>query len=401
MSTAWARLQSGIVKYPWTSLIGLVLAAWGIGLFVANSLLTGAILTGGAAIAVAIPRTRPAARNAAIAVAAIVLCLAAAEIVIQASKGSHTEHVGVVHRHEPPPLYVPIPMLGWQPRASATIRALSMYGDKTIYDAVYTIDAEQRRVVPASNPDGELVIFFGDSFIFGDGVNDAETLPNRVALASGGRYRVLNFGVSGYGAGQTLTRLESGAVDKAVAGGKVRQVFLWFNDDHLLRDGGDYAHAHWGDVAQYEITPEGVRNMGMSRDVRAKRGWIVRRVMSAVLGSEIAVIVRRGFRTSRQLALAEAILTRIRLQVRERYGAELVVIYWSKDRLYYPDRIPPMIARTGATMLFLQPLFAQAGLTLEDFLIPDDGHGTARFHHFVADHLVRRFLPPAEANGAN
>ena len=60
-----------------------------------------------------------------------------------------------------------------------------------------------------------------------------------------------------------------------------------------------------------------------------------------------------------------------------------------------------MIARTGATMLFLQPLFAQAGLTLEDFLIPDDGHGTARFHHFVADHLVRRFLPPAEANGAN
>lgn len=393
MSTVWARLRAGAVKYPWLSLVTVALLACGIGLLVVNSLLACVTLTAVGVIALAILPIRPLVRHFAISVGAIFTCLAVAETVIYAIKGPYTQAGGIVHVHDPKPMFTPTPVVGWLPRASTTVHAVSKLGDRTIYDVVYTVDANNRRVVPASNPNGEVVIFLGDSFVFGEGLNDEETLPHQVALATGGRFRILNFGVSAHGAGQSLTRLRNGTVDAAVAGGRVRQVFLWFNDDHLLRDGGDYAHfGHWRDVAQYELTVDGVRIVGTAGEVRDNRGWIVRRLMSAVLRSEIAFIARRVFRVPRQLALAEALLNSIRREVRDRYDCELVVIYWSKDGRFYPDRVSAMVARTGATMLFLQPLFAQAGLKLEDHLIPLDGHGNGRFSRFIAAELARRFL---------
>jgi hypothetical protein len=50
-------------------------------------------------------------------------------------------------------------------------------------------------------------VFFGGSFTFGEGVEDHETLPNRVAIRSPGR-RVTNLGFPGYGPGQMLRRIE-------------------------------------------------------------------------------------------------------------------------------------------------------------------------------------------------
>ncbi|MBX3501684.1 MAG: SGNH/GDSL hydrolase family protein [Alphaproteobacteria bacterium] len=393
MSTIRVRLRAGVVAYPWSFLLAAVLLAGGIGLFGINSLLACVGLAAAAAFALAILPIRPLARNVAISIGTILACLAVAEMALYAAKGSHTGDASAVVRHDPAPMFLPAPLVGWLPQASTTVRALSRQGDRTIYDALYTIDADRRRVVPASNPDGEVVIFLGDSFVFGDGVNDDETLPQQVALATGGRFRIVNFGVSGHSASQALTRLENGAVDAAIAGGKVRQVFLWFDDDHLLRDGGDYAHfGHWRLMAQYELTPGGLRIAGPAGAVRDGRSWIVRRTMSAVLRSEIAFIARRVLRVSRQLALAEALLSQIRRTVRERYGCDLVVLYWSNDRLFYHDRVAAMIARTGSTMLAIQPLFAQAGLAFEDFLIPGDGHGGGRFHRFVGEELALRFL---------
>jgi hypothetical protein len=56
------------------------------------------------------------------------------------------------------------------------------------------------------------MFFFVDSFVFGDGVADRETLPYKVGLKTGGRFRIVNFGYSGYGAEHMLAIVERGEV---------------------------------------------------------------------------------------------------------------------------------------------------------------------------------------------
>ena len=132
-----------------------------------------------------------------------------------------------------------------------------------VFDAHYTIgDTFDRVVRPAGT--GPAVAFFGDSFTFGEGLNDADTLPQRFADLGNGE-RVLDLAVTGYSPQQFLREVQTGVRD-AVIGPKPRAfVFLtspfhamrtackesWTNnaprfalvDDHLAHEGVCYAGA--------------------------------------------------------------------------------------------------------------------------------------------------------------
>lgn len=107
-------------------------------------------------------------------------------------------------------------------------------------------------MTPDSNPDGETVLFMGDSFMFGDGLPDSETVPQLFAAKTGRRFHVVNLGVSADGPHQALRQIEKGVVDRSIARPgtdtgtgmsmgkrKVRAAFLYFNDDQLPRAAGD------------------------------------------------------------------------------------------------------------------------------------------------------------------
>jgi hypothetical protein len=81
-----------------------------------------------------------------------------------------------------------------------------------IYDVKYTINQYGLRQVstpPNGRPSDESkpIFFFGDSFTFGEGVNDQDTLPQQFSVLSG--LRAVNFGVHGYGPHQILRELET------------------------------------------------------------------------------------------------------------------------------------------------------------------------------------------------
>ena len=64
-----------------------------------------------------------------------------------------------------------------------------------------TVNAQGRRHVPASDYSSDcVVVFLGDSFTFGHGVNDDDTLPNLYAQDHDAL--VINAGMFGYGAAQ-------------------------------------------------------------------------------------------------------------------------------------------------------------------------------------------------------
>lgn len=393
----WFLLAAGVVSGIAIGILALHSMVW-----------AAAFAIVGALIAAIFLNTR-AVRNTAVTLITVFACLLIGEEVIAHRQrpspppanggGPPAPVANLIPRFEPESLFIPDPALGWKLRPASVIRAVRARGEHTIYDARYTIDPRGQRVTPDSNPDGDTVLFMGDSFMFGDGLPDTDTVPQLFAVKTGRRFHVVNLGVSAYGPHQVLRQIEEGVVDRAIAGPgpdkrKVRAAFLYFNDDQLPRAAGDKAQEWWWKVApQYERTGDGLRLVGTAADAWARRGSIERTVSEAVKGSAIAPHVRRVVRVYPQLKLSEALVGRIRHLMRERYGVELVVIYWSKDpSRFYPTTISWMIERTGSTLMFIPDVMPPAGLTLENALIPEDGHPNARLNDAIAAELAKRYI---------
>lgn len=107
------------------------------------------------------------------------------------------------------------PILGWGPGFPGVFHQLKLATRtrRVIFDVDYTIDKNlNRQVISATS--GPTIAFFGDSFTFGTGLNDKDTLPQQVADFYKSRVRVLNFGFPGYGPQQFLRALETDMYDK-------------------------------------------------------------------------------------------------------------------------------------------------------------------------------------------
>jgi hypothetical protein len=129
-------------------------------------------------------------------------------------------------------------ILGFAPARKQSIRSRLYKGNKLVYDVVYTIGDNGLRISPpyASNDPYHCVVFFGDSFTFGEGVNDYETMPYLVGKLSG--YNVYNFGFPGYGPHQMLAALEHGVVKEIVECRPHIAIYQALPRDHIARSAG-------------------------------------------------------------------------------------------------------------------------------------------------------------------
>jgi hypothetical protein len=121
---------------------------------------------------------------------------------------------------------VPQPVIGLGPEHAGRFHA-----EKTdpksgipIYSADYTIDSNLLRETHSVET-GPTIVFFGDSFTFGEGLNDADTLPQQFADLLGRKQRVLNLGYPGYGPQQFLAELETGRFDGVI--GEQPRLFIF------------------------------------------------------------------------------------------------------------------------------------------------------------------------------
>lgn len=111
---------------------------------------------------------------------------------------------------------VPRPVIGWGPEHAGRFHAeMRDPAGAVIYVADYTIDANLLRQT-TSVEKGSAIVFFGDSYTYGDGVNDAETLPQAFADLINRKERILNLAFSGYGPQQFLRELETGLFDSLI-----------------------------------------------------------------------------------------------------------------------------------------------------------------------------------------
>lgn len=126
-------------------------------------------------------------------------------------------------------LYGSLPVIGWGPEHPGRFHVEKTYPNSggVIYKADYTIDSNLLRETHSAST-GPAIVFFGDSFTFGEGLNDADTLPQTFADLLGRKERVLNLGFSGYGPQQFLAELQTGRFDAMIGAQPRLFIFMTF-----------------------------------------------------------------------------------------------------------------------------------------------------------------------------
>jgi hypothetical protein len=102
-------------------------------------------------------------------------------------------------------------VLGCLPGADLRIVATKKTKDgRLLFSAAYSIDGNRRRITPVeeTHARNSFMVFFGCSFMFGQGLNDNQTLPYFLARELP-CYRPYNYGFIGYGPQQMLAKLET------------------------------------------------------------------------------------------------------------------------------------------------------------------------------------------------
>ena len=142
--------------------------------------------------------------------------------------------------------FFPQPDIGWGPQHPGRFHA-----EKTdpksgipIYSVDYTIDSNLLRETHSAET-GPTIVFFGDSFTFGLGLNDAETLPQVFADLLGRKQRVLNLGFSAYGPQEFLAELQTGRFD-GVIGAQPRLFIFMTMPEHAERTACKPFWVRWG-----------------------------------------------------------------------------------------------------------------------------------------------------------
>jgi hypothetical protein len=126
-----------------------------------------------------------------------------------------------------PGLSVGQPLIGWGPKHPGRFSAkrIDPRTGKTIFDVNYTIDSNLLRQTQSCEK-GPTIAFFGCSFTFGEGLNDADTLPQVLSDDFDHKLRVINLGFTGYGPQQFLRELETGRFDAIIGGQPKLFIFL-------------------------------------------------------------------------------------------------------------------------------------------------------------------------------
>jgi hypothetical protein len=148
---------------------------------------------------------------------------------------------------------------------------------KVIFKATYSTDARGRRATPVESAAtrNRYLLFFGCSFIFGEGLNDDETLPYYVGRLAA-CYRPYNYGVIGYGPQQMLAMLEEGGLRKQIPQRKGALIYSYMGEPvagHIDRAIGSLHIFGWASrFPHYFIGPDGE----LTRDGNFRTGRPIR-----------------------------------------------------------------------------------------------------------------------------
>ncbi|MFZ5784565.1 MAG: hypothetical protein ACOY4R_30590 [Pseudomonadota bacterium] len=297
-------------------------------------------------------------------------------------------------RHWPPPN----PVLGFRPLPDSSAVATATYGGELIYRRTYNFDSEAARVTPAAPAGADTYLFVGDSFTFGQGLADDETLASQFARSAGLKVRGVNLGVPGYGPNHLVRMIEAGLLD-LYQPRPVKAVVTWIIPAQLARVTGE---GSWlGTSPRYALEGGTLRYTGTFNEYRWTHPLAGLRYL---LGQQFAFVdaIGRQQRQVEQVELFVALMQRLHEDVRAKFGVPLYVVYswpdetsgtgYAQQGIAQPMLIDVLARLRKAGMILVAVDQLTGKYDVSQLLIPHDGHPNAFTNQLIAADLARRLI---------
>lgn len=112
--------------------------------------------------------------------------------------------------------------------------------DRIVWDVTYTTDRFGRRntVSHVKKAASGVAVFFGCSFLFGEGSEDHQTIPSQFCKFAT-NLNAINYGVPGWGTQHMLALLQSGKLPARISGPVLLGIYLYLPEVHEARLVGD------------------------------------------------------------------------------------------------------------------------------------------------------------------
>jgi hypothetical protein len=330
------------------------------------------------------------ARTGSLLVAAVAVGLIGADLVADLFTPK-AMGAGIVRVTDPREWLVPDAVLGYRPRANTKVDVRETFDGKPVFHHTYTILADQTRATIAAPPGADTYVFLGDSFMFGEGLADDETVPSQFARLTGSSARTVNFSASGYAPNHLVRAVEAGLLDPYKTPNLMAMV-TWVIPDHLARVTGD---GGWlGSSPRYVLENGVPRFTGTFNEYRLYHPLEGLRYL---LGQQFAFVhaIGQRQRQQEQADLFVALVVRLQALVRERFGVPLLVVY------SWPDKsgddpllvsVPGKLRAAGVKLMRVNDV--TTGHDVSKLLIPHDGHPTAFQDGLIAAELKRLLIGP-------
>ncbi len=164
----------------------------------------------------------------------------------------------------------------------ADVRSHLIIDEQTVWDVRYSNDGAGRRTTTVPEPAKvtDYAVFFGCSFLFGEGSNDDQTIPSQFA-ASLPKYHAYNYGVPGYGTQQMLAKLQTGTIADEIDEDTGVVIYVYLENVHEPRviGGMQISNSFAWNYPYYDFDDDGqVRRFGnfsSGRPVLSKVYWLL------------------------------------------------------------------------------------------------------------------------------
>jgi hypothetical protein len=291
-------------------------------------------------------------------------------------------------------------ILGYAPLPDTKPRHIKYYRDELIFDVVYTIDGNGLRKSPPyqSDKDPGSILFFGDSFTFGEGVKDEETLPYLTGVKTRGKYHIYNFGFRGYGTHQMLSAIEHGLIEKVVkeppkfviyqanfyAIGRAAglRVVEWddYGPKYILKENGDVVYAGHFNKEDQAVDEPIISGLNKSRTLRR------------------LFLKRKGYNQG-QVDLFIGIVDKSRKLIETRYpGCEFHVLLFDNPRQGNNDYVIKEFNNMGIRLHGVREIYKNIPASFEHLplTIKYDGHPSPAAYDILSDYVVDKIIHKRE-----
>lgn len=293
--------------------------------------------------------------------------------------------------------YVTDAVRGYAAGPNVKKRVRKTLGEKVVYDATYTTNHAGLRIAPHDmkekdderTGDYNNAIFMGDSFVYGEGLNDDETLPYLFENLSVGRYKVYNFGFHGYGAQQMLRIIETGLLEKTVSNQQPAVVVYEALIEHVERVSGKII---WdARVPRYKLSSSGTAEYAgtFASDPDFNENLKYSRSLSNPTNKLLATM-KGPNRTQEDIKLFVQVVLQAKQLIEKAYRARFYVLVWplgDKDA----GEVMAELKKTGIDVITVDEVFKEYGDPQQQYRIEMDNHPTRLANERLAKYLLEHF----------